>query len=77
MIAFLAAWFYITMDDWKYGGIPHIVKGLGSTIGVIGYFFFSFSLFLSSPSQNRIIGFLFFIVSPMVLCSKMDIAPTG
>ena len=48
IIAFLAAWFYITFDDWKYGGIPHILKGLGSTIGVTGYFLFSFSLFLSS-----------------------------
>jgi len=45
-IAFI--WLLTTSNSWKDGGINHILKGLGSFLGLIGYCFFSLSLFLSS-----------------------------
>lgn len=48
VISFLAIWFFITFDEWEYGGLFHLLKGLGSAIGIVGFVYFSFSLFLSS-----------------------------
>ncbi|CRX38624.1 ferric reductase-like transmembrane domain-containing protein [Estrella lausannensis] len=46
--ALLAAWIYITIDDWKVGDTLHILKEVGRAIGFVGYVLFSLSLFLSS-----------------------------
>jgi len=45
-IAFL--WLLATSNSWKATGINHTLKGIGSFFGLIGYCFFSLSLFLSS-----------------------------
>lgn len=45
---FVGTWFMITRDDWTDGPWHLQMRGLGSLIGVAGYFLFSFSLFLSS-----------------------------
>ncbi len=41
-------WLLATSNSWKGIGANHILKGLGSFLGLVGYCFFSLSLFLSS-----------------------------
>lgn len=48
VIVYVMIWFLVTIEAWEYGGLFHFYKGLGTVIGVIGYLYFSLSLFLSS-----------------------------
>lgn len=45
---FLGAWAWLTSEEWAYEGGRHLLKGLGSAVGIAGYVLFSLSLFLSS-----------------------------
>lgn len=45
---FLLVWILMSWDEWRRGGSNHLIKGIASVAGILGYFLFSLSLFLAS-----------------------------